>query len=123
MADKKRVSWFNVSYVENKKLNITDDGIDGYEFTIRWKYKAQIRKETFRSGMKHNEINKYFAGFGLVPFFDDIMINTSKVLFMTEEQVFGPIEKTRVHITFTDGLELNGLIVSTQFSGWKQSFL
>ncbi len=117
LASGKRVSWFNVSYV--KAVLVGDE----YEFTIYWKYKAQIRKEIFTSPMKENQLNKYFASFGLVPLVDNVFINLSKVLMIDEEAVHGPVEKTRIRMVFTDGFEMSHVMVATQWAWWKQSYV
>ncbi len=119
LGNGKRVSWFNTSYVTVKEL----PDKEGYEFTVYWKYKAAIKKEVFTSPMKTQELNQYFYKFGIVPLKKGVFINLDKILIIDEEQVFGPVEKTRVRIVFTDGFEFKELLVSTDWSWWKQSYV
>ncbi len=112
----KRVSWFNVNCVQFQKTDL------GHEFTVYWKYKASVKKETFDTPMQESEINKYFARFGLV-LFHDWYINLAKILLVSEEQIFGPVEKTRARIVFDNGYELIKVIESTWWSWWKQTYM
>ncbi len=116
LADGKRVSWFNVSYVQFKKTQ------DGYQFTVFWKYKSSIKSETFNSTMQDNEINKYFARFGFVVL-EDYYINLSKIMIVTENQIYGPLEKTKFQLIFIDGLTLNKTQESTKWSWWKSTYM
>ncbi len=119
LASGKRVSWFNISYVKVNKL----PGKEGYRFSIFWKYKASIKEETFDSPMHDNEVNKYFARFGIVPFVDNIYINLASVLTIDEEPVHGPVEKTRVSIVFRDGFKIIKVLESTQWAWFKTSYV
>ncbi len=112
----KRISWFNTNCLTFKKVKT------GYEFTVYWKYKASVKKETFETTMQENEINKYFARFGLVAF-HEWYINLDKILIITEDQIFGPVEKTKVRIVLVDGFEINKTIEATAWSWWKMSYL
>ncbi len=116
LLEDKRVSWFNVNCVRVEQLP------DGYNFIVYWKYKASVREELFKTSMKPNEINKYFERFGLVAL-DDYYVNLSKILITTENQIFGPVEKSRIHMIFDNGYEINKVMEATKWSWWKQTFM
>ncbi len=121
LADGKRVSWFNVSHV---LVEPTPDGVvGGYTFTIHWKYKASVKTETFTTPMLSIELNKYFARFGIVPLEKDLFINLAEIMIVTEEQLFGPVEKTIMSMVFRDGYEIKRKLESTKWSWWKQQYL
>ncbi len=117
LGDGKRVSWFNVSHVDVLPTP------EGYEFTIKWKYKASVKTEVFKAPMKAHELNKYFARFGIIPFEEDLFINLAEIMIVKEEQIFGPVEKTEVSMIFRDGYEIKRKIESTKWSWWKQQYL
>ncbi len=116
LSDGKRISWFNVNCVHFVKTKT------GYEFTIYWKYKASVKKETVETTMQDNEINQYFARFGLV-LFEDYYVNLGKILIITEDQIFGPLEKTKSRMVFIDGYELIKTTEATRWSWWKNTYL
>ncbi len=118
LSSGKRVSWFNVSYLKYRKLPKEE----GYEFTIHWKYKAAIKKEIVTSPMATQELNKYFAKFGIVPLKDGVMVNLDNIMIIDEEPVHGPLEKTRVRMVFVDGFEIKEVMVATQWAWWKQTY-
>ena len=123
LADGKRVSWFNVNYLEVVQI-LDENGIkSGFEFIVKWKYKASIKSETFFSPMVQNELNKYFARFGIVPLTETVYVNLAKISIVTEEQIYGPIEKTRVKMIFVDGYQFQEKIDSAKWSWWKQTYL
>ncbi len=116
LSDSKRVSWFNVNCVRFEKTPT------GYEFTVYWKYKASVKQEIFETTMSESEINPYFARFGLVPFMD-YYVNLGKILIVTEDQIFGPVEKTKVRMVLVDGHEILVTVESIKWSWWKQTFM
>ncbi len=116
LSDGKRVSWFNVNCTLAEKTK------DGYQFTVFWKYKAAVKKEVLLSTMTVSEINKYFEKFGLVAF-NDYYVNLSKILIVTEDQLYGPVEKTKIRMVFIDGYEILVTMESTKWSWWKQTFM
>jgi hypothetical protein len=116
MNDGKRVSWFNTSYVKITEVDA------GYELKIYWKYKASIKSETIETTMSSREMLKYFNRFGLVPL-EDYYINLSRIMFIDEEVIYGAIEKSRVHMVFTDGLEITKIVKAQDWSWWKQSYM
>ncbi len=117
LADGKRISWFNTTHVRIYPIE------GGYEFRVYWKYKASIKEEIFTSPMKENELNKYFARFGIIPLTKNLYVNLAKITIVKEEQVYGPVEKTRVEMIFVDGFQFKELIEASQWSWWKQSYM
>jgi hypothetical protein len=115
-SDGKRVNLFEVTHFRTKKLKL------GYEFTIYWKYKASIKEEIIRTDHASFDPSKYFKQFGFAPFTENIYVNLAKIMIIEEEQVFGPVEKTKVRIVFSDGFQIIEKLESTRWSWWKSSF-
>ncbi len=118
LLDDKRVNWMNITHTRILKVN------DGFELSIYWRYKASIKQEIFlQRSTDLGQLNTYFQKFGFAPMTPDLFINLSKIMILTEEQMFGAVERTRVKITFEDGFQINEVMESSNWSWFKQSFL
>ena len=119
LANGKRVNWNQVTHVRAQK---SIDG-DGYELKIYWRYKAAIREEIFKHMASNDgQLNEYFKGFGFAPLNQGLFINLQKIMMVDEEQKYGPVEKTRIHIIFSDGMQIKETLESVQWSWFKKSF-
>jgi RNA recognition motif-containing protein len=115
LIDDVRVSWFNVNCVHVKKVQ------DGYIFTIFWKYKAAVKEEKIFTSMNEPELPKYFAKYGLIKF-QNWYVNLSKIMIIKENIIYGPQEKTRVNIIFSDGYNITKTLIARDWSWWKQTY-
>lgn len=111
-----RVNWKNTSYFEIKE----GDGV--YIIGIKWKYKASIKTETVEINIE-TDLYKYFKQFGLVQINPTIFINLNNILTIDEEQIHGPVEKTRIRFVFWDGFEITIVLQSTTWVWWKTTYM
>jgi len=114
-----RVNWNNVSYFE-----LGDDAEQPdvyYSIGIKWKYKASIKTEYLKLS-KETDLYAYFKRFDTVKL-GRYYINLSKIITLSEENIHGPTEKTRIRLVFTDGFELVETINTDVWVWWKTTYI
>ena len=114
MTNGVRVNWRQVSYFTYTKTD------DGFEFKVKWKYKASIRTETLILKKDFN-LNSYFKQYKIV-LFNDLWVNLTKIMIIEEEAIHGPEEKTKVRMVFVDGFELIQTMPADKWARWKTTY-